>query len=153
MISARRSPVDGELIVAIPGPWTDRSEFVALKIESVGFAHEWGAWEQLLRSDDLFDLYSGFVTLIADEQHYYSCGMHHFDLPDTQVPRRLPDGDAAHLMNQFNCYRIAESPDREEGHTFSLSEESPRFKLSRVDDVRYPEDHPFHNEMGLWDLR
>lgn len=126
---------------------------IAVKIESVGIAHEWDAWEQLLRSDDLFALYSGFVTLIADEHHYYSCGMHHFDLPDTQVPRSLPDGEAAHLMNQFNYYRMAEAPDLEEGHTFSLSEDSPRFELSRVDDVRYPADHPFHNEKGLWDLR
>jgi hypothetical protein len=126
---------------------------IAVKIESVGIAHEWDAWERLLRSDDLFDLYTGFVTLIADEHHYYSCGMHHFDLPDAQVPRSLPDSEAAHLMNQFNFYRVAESPALEEGHTFSLSEESPRFKLSRIEDERYPEDHPFHNVQGLWDLQ
>ena len=126
---------------------------IAVKIESAGIAHEWDAWEQLLRSDDSFDLYTGFVNLIADPHHYYSCGMHHFDLPDTQVPRSLPDGDAAHLMNQFNYYRIAENPNLEEGHTFSLAEDSPRFKLSRVDDVRYPKDHLFHNPHGLWDLR
>jgi hypothetical protein len=126
---------------------------IAVKIESVGIAHEWDAWEQLLRSEDLFDLYTGFVTLITDESHFYSCGMHHFDLPDTQVPRSLPESDAVHLLNQFNHYRISESPDLEEGHTFSLSADSPRFELSRVDDVRYPTDHPFHNAHGLWDLR
>lgn len=126
---------------------------IAVKIESVGVAHEWDDWEQLLRSDDLFALYTGFVTLIADEHHFYSCGMHHFDLPDVQVPRSLPGDDAAHLMNQFNYYRISEQPKIEEGHTFSLSEDAPRLELSRVDDVRYPADHPFHNAQGLWDLR
>lgn len=125
---------------------------IALKVESAGIAHEWEHWEQLLRSDDLFDLYTGFVTLIADEQHYYSCGMHHFDLPDAQVPRALPDSDAADLMNQFNFYRISETPNLEEGHTFSLAEDAPRFELSRVDDARYPADQPFHNAHGLWDL-
>lgn len=126
---------------------------IAVKIESVGIAHEWEAWERLLRSDDSFDLYTGFVTFIADEHHYYSCGMHHFDLPDVQVPRSLPDTEAAHLMNQFNYYRISESPELEAGHTFSLSPDAPRFELLRVDDARYPEDHPFHNAQGLWDLR
>jgi hypothetical protein len=125
---------------------------IAVKIESVGIAHEWDAWEHLLRSEDLFDLYTGFVTLVADEHHFYSCGMHHFALPDIQVPRSLPDDEAAHLMNQFNFFRIMESPELEEGHTFSLSEDSPRFELSRVEDVRYPQDHPFHNDHGLWDL-
>jgi hypothetical protein len=43
--------------------------------------------------------------------------MHHFDLPDAQVPRSLPDGDAAHLMNQFNFYCLSESPEFAEGHT------------------------------------
>jgi hypothetical protein len=125
---------------------------IAVKIESVGIAHEWDAWERLLRSEDLFDLYTGFVNLIAGDQHYYSCGMHHFELPDAQVPRSLPDGDAAHLMNQFNFYCLSESPQFEEGHTFSLSQDSPRFELSRVDDVRYAEDHPYHNAHGLWAL-
>jgi hypothetical protein len=124
----------------------------AIKIESSGVAHEWDAWERLLTSPDLFDLYDGFVTLIGDEQHYYSCGMHHFDLPDTQVPRSLPDSDAARLMHQFNFYRISEAPSLEAGHTFSLSAESPRYALSRVDDGRYPADHLFHNPHGLWDL-
>jgi hypothetical protein len=126
---------------------------IAVKIESAGIAHQWDAWESMLRSEDLFDLYTGFVNLIAGDDHYYSCGMHQFDLPDARVPRSLPDDEAAHLMNQFNYYRLSESPAFEEGHTFSLAEQSPRFKLSRVDDVRYAEDHPYHNAQGLWDLR
>lgn len=126
---------------------------IAVKIESVGIAHEWDAWEHLLRSDDLFDVYTGFVALIAGEHHYYSCGMHHFDLPDAQVPRALPDAEAADLLNQFNFYCLSESPEFEQGHTFSLCEDSPRFQLSHVGDVRYPEEHPFHNAHGLWDLR
>jgi hypothetical protein len=124
----------------------------AVKIESAGVAHEWDAWERLLTTPDLFDLYTGFVTLVGGEQHYYSCGMHHFDLPDTQVPRSLPDSDAAILMNQFNFYQISESPSLEVGNTFSLSAESPRYALARVEDSRHPQDHLFHNPYGLWDL-
>lgn len=125
----------------------------AVKIESAGIAHEWEDWAQVLGSDHSFAFYDGFVTLIADEQHYYSCGMHHFDLPDIQVPRSLADADAAHLMHQFNYYRITQAPAMEQGHTFSLSADAHRYALSRVDDTRYPIEHLFHNPQGLWDLR
>jgi hypothetical protein len=124
----------------------------AIKLESSGIAHEWSEWEAILTSEDRFDLYRGFVTLIGDPDHYYSCGMHHFDLPEAQVPRSLHNVAAADLLNRFNYYRIVESPELEEGHTFSLSEESPRYRLELLDDHRHGSDELFHNEHGLWDL-
>lgn len=125
---------------------------LAVKIESSGVAHEWDDWEGILTSEDAFDWYRGFVTLIRDEHHYYSCGMHHFDLPDAQVPRSLSGEAAADLLNPFNHYRILENPDLESGHTFSLAEDSPRYRLNLIADQRYPSDDLFHNEHGLWDL-
>jgi hypothetical protein len=124
----------------------------AVKIESSGVAHEWTEWEAILGSENPFDLYRGFVTLVGDDDRYYSCGMHHFDLPESQVSRSLDNVEAADLLNRFNYYRIMESPELEEGHTFSLSEDSPRYRLELVPDRRHPEDHPFHNEHGVWDL-
>jgi hypothetical protein len=121
----------------------------ALKIESSGNAHEWEVWDQILDSDNPFDLYRGFVTLIGDEDSYYSCGMHHFSLPDSQVSKQLDIDEAADLLNRFNYYRILENPLLEDGHTFSLSENSPWYKLSYIPDHRHEDDDLFHNPFGL----
>jgi hypothetical protein len=125
---------------------------LALKIESSGRAHEWQVWDEILDSDNPFDLYRGFVTLVGDEDFYYSCGMHHFGLPDSQVSRHLDIEEAADLLNRFNYYRIVENPELENGHTFSLSDKSPWYRLSRITDQRHESADLFHNPFGLWDM-
>lgn len=124
----------------------------AVKLETSGVAHEWVEWFSLIGSDDLFDLYQACVTLVADERHYYSCGMHHFSLPEVQVSRKIEVGTATELMNQFNFWQIAEKPNLEPGHTFSLSAEGDRYRVDPVEDKRHAPDDLFHNRNGLWDL-
>jgi hypothetical protein len=125
---------------------------LAVKIESAGVAHEWAAWEEILASENPFDLYRGFVTLIGGQAHYYSCGMHHFALPEAQMPRSVPIEKATNLLNRFNFYRITESPPLASGHTFSLAADTPRYRLTLIPDERHDDVELLRNGHGVWDL-
>ena len=126
---------------------------IALKIETSGVAHSWESWEEILNSDNPFDMYRGFVTLVGDQDHYYSCGMHHFSLPEVQVSRSLEIEDAADLINRFNYYRLVENPKLDSGHSFSLSPDAPHYRLNLIKDQRHDPDELFHNSFGVWDCR
>lgn len=126
---------------------------IAVKFETSGAAHEWERWFELLRSDNPFDIYCASVVLVGDKQFFYSCGMHNFGLPDTQISNRFDTTEAADLLNRFNYWQIVEKPVLESGHTFSLTENSPYFRLELTNDKRYSEESLFHNPNGLWELR
>lgn len=123
----------------------------AVKVESSGVAHEWDRWFSLL-SGDTFDAYCSGVTLIGDSGRYYSCGMHHFGLPECSLPRSIDAREAADFMNRFNMYQIVEQPQFASGHTFSLDSDSPHFRLVLSPDSRHAADNLFHNPHGMWDL-
>jgi hypothetical protein len=124
----------------------------AVKVESTGIAHAWDTWQNLLSSDNPFDQYRGVVVLIGDEQYFYSCGMHHFNLPDCQTSRQLPAEEAADTMNRFNYYQIVERPTLASGHTFSLTTDSPAYRLTLIADAKHGEDDFFRNPQGLWNM-
>lgn len=124
---------------------------IAVKLESSGLAHSWERWFGLL-SGTPFDVYCAAVVLIGDSGHYYSCGMHHFRLPDCEVPRSIPVDEAADIMNRFNFWQVVERPKLASGHTFSLTETSPHFRLALSKDARHRDDDLFHNAHGIWRL-
>jgi hypothetical protein len=124
---------------------------LAIKVESAGVAHTWERWRELV-SGTAFDLYAAAVTLVADRDHYYSCGMHNFSLPDCEVPRTLPPEAAAELMNQFNHWRLTDTPVLADQHTFSLTSTAPRYRIQLEADARHAADEPFFNPHGLWRL-
>ncbi len=126
-----------------------RAGGIALKIESSGVAHEWARWFSLL-SGSTFDVYCSIVTLIGDSEFYFSCGMHHFNLPECSLPRSFDVREAADLMNRFNMYQIIEQPRLASGHTFSLTADSPVFQLDLLQDTRHEEEDLFHNPNGIW---
>jgi len=138
-----------ESLLAFSGAMRQCGGF-GVKVESSGVAHTWDAWFAQLESEKLFDWYRTFVCLIGDQDCYYSCGMHHFGMPDVEVPRSVPAADAADLMNRFNLYQIVEKPKLEAGHTFSLAVDSPRYRLHASEDERH--DDLFRNPRGLWRL-
>lgn len=123
----------------------------AVKVESSGVAHEWERWFSLL-TGTTFDAYCSAVTLIGGSERYYSCGMHHFGLPESSLPASMDVGEAADLMNRFNMYQIIERPELATGHTFSLQADSPRFRLHLSPDSRHEEDDLFHNSHGVWEM-
>jgi hypothetical protein len=126
---------------------------LAVKVESAGVAHEWNHWLAALRSENPFDLYRTFVVLVGDSQHYYSCGMHHFGLPDVEVERSLEISQAADLMNRFNYWQIVEEPKIAAGHTFSITADAPRCRIAQKNDSRHDPADLFHNPHGLWSLK
>jgi hypothetical protein len=93
---------------------------IAVKVESSGVAHDWETWLKLIDSEFDFDWYCSVMTLVEDEDTYYSCGMHHFLLEEVEVPSDLGISAAAELINEFNLWRIVEEPKIGDGHTFSL---------------------------------
>ena len=124
---------------------------IAVKVESAGVAHTWEKWIARL-SGTPFDLYCAGVALIRDTGYYYSCGMHQFGLPECEVPRSIPSGDAAGLLNRFNIWQITEHPKLAPGHTFSLTPTAPRFRLSLEQDTRHGKEDLFYNPDGIWRL-
>lgn len=125
---------------------------LAVKVETSGVAHEWERWLKLL-SGSTFDRYCSAVTLIGgDDDYYYSCGMHHFGLPECSLHRSIDPSQGADIIHRFNMYQIVEKPALASGHTFSLAADSPVFRLTREDDTRHDKDDRFHNPHGVWYL-
>jgi hypothetical protein len=106
---------------------------MAVKVESSGIAHSGARWRELATSDDPFDHYTAFVTLIGRADCFYSCGMHSFGLPDSAVPRDIDIQEAAQLLNVFNRYLLVQSPALVDGHTFSVAADAPCFRLRKTD--------------------
>jgi hypothetical protein len=126
---------------------------LAVKIETAGIAHSKEDWYELQGNTEHFPLYSHFVTLIGDNDCYYSCGMKAFGLPDVVTPSTISPEEAADLLNNFNLYNIIESPIFNNGQTFSMGEDAPVLKISSVNDFRYDEEDVFFNPFGLLELK
>lgn len=125
---------------------------LAVKIETSGIAHTMDGWYQLVKNQDFFPIYSHFVTLIGDDESYFSCGMKVFGLPDAVIPSSIAPEEAADLLNNFNLYNLVEKPTFKSGETFSVGENSPIYRIQSIDDFRYEEDDIFFNASGLFDL-
>jgi hypothetical protein len=124
----------------------------AVKVESAGIAHTWDEWFKALASENPFDLYRTFVVLIGDKDYYFSCGMHHFGLPEVEVSRSIAINEAADLMNRFNYWQIVEEPKIAVGHTFSIAADAARYHITLKKDLRHVVTDFFHNEYGVWSL-
>jgi hypothetical protein len=124
---------------------------LAVKLESSGIAHSLEHWLGMLTGSP-FDLYCASVVLVGGDSYAYSCGMHHFGLPDSAVPKTVAGEQAAEVINRFNFWRISEQPELASGNTFSVAADAPRLRLTLVEDSRYPADAPFHNPHGVWRL-
>ena len=125
---------------------------LAVKVETCGIAHCWKRWRELLSSEDLNGEYCAFTVLVGDDGCYYTCGMHHFSTPDSLVSWTSTVAAAAELLNGFNFYQINERPQLASGHTFSLSPDAQRYRLSLQRDRRHKEEDLFHNPYGVWHL-
>lgn len=124
---------------------------IAVKLESAGVAHTWETWEKRIRGS-LFDLYCSAIVLVGDKQTFYSCGMHHFGLPECEVPSYMGAADGADLINRFNSWQISDRPTIKSGETFSLAAGEPPFRLELQPDSRHSADDLFHNSHGIWFL-
>lgn len=122
-----------------------------VEVESSGARHEWDRWFALLEGNR-FDHYCAIVTLTGDERRYHSLGMGAFGLADCSVPRDLDRVAAADLMNRFNYWRISANPELATGETFSVTADSPSYRLNLVPDSRHDPEDARHNSEGVWEL-
>jgi uncharacterized protein DUF4261 len=105
-------------------------------------------------SEDPFDIYSLYVILVGGEGRYFSCGMQNFALPDAAVPTSIEIEEAAHLLNVFNLFQLVDSPVLNDGETFGIDADAPRFRLKREPyEEGYTPGDPLHNPHGLWSLQ
>lgn len=128
-----------------------RAGGLAVKVESAGVAHPWETWERRL-SGSVFDLYCCVIVLIGDKQSFYSCGMHHFGIPECEVPGFVGGAKGAELINHFNSWQINDRPQIKSGETFSVSADELPFRLELQPDSRHSDDELFHNPQGVWVL-
>jgi hypothetical protein len=124
---------------------------IAVKVETAGVAHSPERWLEACGSEDPFDIYRLFIVLVGGDDCFYSCGMQNFALPDTQVPASPGPERGAELLNIFNMYQLVETPDLNDGQTFSVAEDAPRFRLKRGP-YQSGYEEPLHNPHGLWVL-
>lgn len=126
---------------------------IGIKLESTGIVHNQAKWLANYNSDDVFDTYSLFVTLVEGDDRYYSCGMHSFGKADVAVDLSVDIGLAIYVMNVFNYYRLTESPILQDGHTFRPDIECPKYQIKWTTDGETEIDSPQYNPYGRWHLR
>ena len=124
---------------------------LAIKIESAGIAHTWDQWFELL-TEDPSDIYQAVVRLVQNKYSYYSCGMHHFGLPDTHVPISLHRTAATELINRFNLNQITNSPPLVSGQTIQGEPDSKLYTLAFQPDRYHKRNDLFYNPYGVWEL-
>lgn len=123
---------------------------VAVRMERSGRSFAWEPWLERATGGTASDLYELGVVLVRDEAGVvFSVGMHHFDLPDSEIA--LDDLDrAAHWLHAFNVYQLAESPVLGSGHTFQPDAQTHRRTIERWPDGRHHPADGRSNPFGLW---
>jgi hypothetical protein len=123
---------------------------LAVRMEASGAASAWEPWLEHLESGDLSRLYACAVLLVHDDDGVmFTCGMHHFDLPDAQIRTGEPSAATAWL-DAFCIYQLVEQPTLLSGHRFRPTTDAPRRTLERWPDHRHKSNDGRHNPFGLW---
>lgn len=125
---------------------------IAVKVDSAGIVCDRDKWLANYDSEDVFDIYSLFVTLVEGDNYYYSCGMNNFGLADVSIDFTEDIGLAIYVMNVFNYYRLTDTVILKDGQTFQPDFECPVYQMQwqkcdeyEINDLRY-------NFCGRWHL-
>ncbi|WP_165390895.1 DUF4261 domain-containing protein [Pseudoduganella lutea] len=140
--SAERLMLAGEGLLKAGG--------LGVKVESSGVAHSPRAWRGLVAARHLFGVHDAFVLYVRGA-HVYSCGMHHFGLPEAMVDEADVD-DAAELLRTFTRYLLDENPTIRAGQTFATAADAPVFRIVEGVPIDYDADSLFRNPHGMWRL-
>ncbi len=124
---------------------------IVAKIEKAGFSVSAETWKKHSSVKAAYSLYRSMVTLVGSGTEYFTCGMSAFALPDCAV-HGAELNEAFNVSTEFCCYLLDESPKFADGHTFSVSKDAPRYRVSFDDYTYYPSGNNFHNPNGLWKL-
>lgn len=123
---------------------------LGVKVEGSGVAHGPAAWHGFAAEHYLFSAHAAFVLYLRGPD-IYSCGMHHFGLPEAIVAQGDAD-DPVELLRIFTRYLLTEQPAIQENQTFSTEVGAPVFRIVKGDSVDYGTDSLFNNPYGMWRL-
>ncbi|PTY03647.1 hypothetical protein DB346_06690 [Verrucomicrobia bacterium LW23] len=129
---------------------------LGVKVESSGLAFSPAQWIRMTDNCWLGALHQAYVVYVeggSDDADTFSCGMHNLGMPDAIVESRLSE-NPVELLRVFTAYLCIEAPDLRPSHTFSVEDGAPRYRVSREEDVPYPDPEDlFHNPYGMWRLK
>lgn len=123
---------------------------LAVGIVTTGVIHSKEAWEELVKSRELYPLYRYFVIGVHGDGYCSTYGMASFGLPDVRVKYTKGNlEDIGSMLDTFNLYHIIDRPTFDTGNTFSEDEKGKIYSLEVGDDVRTDENSIYHNFYGL----
>lgn len=126
---------------------------LAVRMEASGAASAWEPWLEHLESGTPSSVYASAVLIVKDDDDVmFTCGMHHFDLPDAQIAMSDP-AEAMDWLDVFCVYQLAEQPALASGHTFRPNADIARRTIERWPDHRHPPADGRHNPFGVWRFR
>ncbi|VEP14497.1 conserved hypothetical protein [Hyella patelloides LEGE 07179] len=125
---------------------------IAVKVDSAGIVHERDKWLANYNSEDVFDIYSLFVTLVEGDDCYYSCGMSNFAKADVSIDITEDMGLAIYVVNVFNYHRLTEPVILKDGQTFQPDIECPIYQMQWSECNQYEINDPRSNPYGKWHL-
>ncbi len=125
---------------------------IGVNVETAGVAHNPADWKGMSETKTPWDLMRVRRGVASGDETTYSCGMHNFGLRDVLWTGELPKDEAARLVNRFALYELAEEPTLNDGETFSLTADSPRYRLRAESCTMFPPSDTFYNPYGMWRL-
>lgn len=131
-----------------------RSGARAIKCESSGLTHGKHKWQELAERQDDASLFLAWVRRpLDDDGVIYSCGLHLLGYPDIEVVGETVSA-ALEMIDIFAMYVLVDRPgDRlRVGNTFCVSADSPVYRISSSQCLRYEDDDFFYNPHGYWHL-
>jgi hypothetical protein len=123
---------------------------LGVKVDSTGIAHAPAYWIDMCEQLDQLTAHRALVVYVAGAD-VYSCGMHNFGLPEAITSAR-DKTQAADMLRFFTRYLLEYAPELADGHTFSVSEGKPVYRVEKVAAIDYGEGSLFNNPYGAWRL-
>lgn len=124
---------------------------LGVKVDSTGIAHGPAYWFDICDKLEQLTAHRALVVYVMGREDVFSCGMHNFGLPDAMTSAR-DKAAAADMLRTFTRYLLERSPVFEDGHTFSVRDGEPVYRVRRVPARDYGPDSLFNNPYGAWRL-
>ena len=123
-----------------------------VNVDSTGAIRDQREWLENYDSQDVFDIYSLFVTLVEGDNYYSSSGMKNFGLADVSTDLSEDTSLAIYVMNVFNYYRLTDSVMLKDGQTFQPDFECPLYMMQWKECLVLETDDLLYNVCGRWHL-
>ena len=101
---------------------------LAVKVETAGAGHSPAEWFRMGDKKTVADLFRAYVIVATGAETTYSCGMHNLGYRDAVITG-TGEEDAYRLVTIPLLYARQEQPVLNSGETFSLTADSPYYRL------------------------